>query len=98
RVVPVIERLAREVDIPISIDTYKSTVAEAAIRAGAQIVNDVWGGLADPEMAAVCARLDCPFIIMDNRDTPYENDVMASIIRDLRRQIANARAAGVRDE
>ncbi|MGB8957159.1 MAG: dihydropteroate synthase [Tumebacillaceae bacterium] len=98
RVVPVIERLAREVDIPISIDTYKSSVAAAAVRAGAHIVNDVWGGLADPEMAAVCAQLDCPFIIMDNRDTPYEDDVMAGVIRDMRRQIANALQAGVRDE
>lgn len=98
RVVPVIERLSREVDIPISIDTCKSTVAAAALRAGARIVNDVWGGLADPEMAAVCAKHGCPFIIMDNRDTPYEDDVMAGVVRTLRLQIANAHAAGVRDE
>ena len=98
RVTPVIERLSREADIPISIDTCKSAVAEAAIRAGAHIVNDVWGGLADPEMASVCAKYDCPFIVMDNRDTPVEDDVMAGVIRTLRHQIANALAAGVRDE
>ena len=98
RVIPVIERLSREVDIPISIDTYKSAVAEAAVRAGAHIVNDVWGGLADPQMATVCARLDCPFILMHNRHTPLETDLMPGMIADLRALIANAHAAGVRDE
>ena len=56
RVVPVIERLRQEFDIPLSIDTYKSAVAEAAIRAGADLVNDIWGLKYDPKIAAVIAE------------------------------------------
>lgn len=98
RVVPVIERLARELKIPISIDTYKASVAKAAIEAGAHIVNDVWGFKKDPEMAAVCAKLDCPVILMHNRETPYEQDVITGVVRDIRESIALAHEAGVRDE
>jgi len=59
RVVPVVERIARELDVLISVDTYKPAVAEAAIAAGAQIVNDV-SGLRDPELAEVCAATRAP--------------------------------------
>jgi dihydropteroate synthase len=98
RVIPVIEHLAREVHVPISIDTYKAEVAKQAIRAGAHIVNDIWGFKADPNMASVCAELDCPVMLMHNRETPHESNVMAGVIRDLRECIELAHAAGVRDE
>jgi dihydropteroate synthase len=98
RVIPVIERLAREIDVPISIDTYKAQVADAALRAGAHIVNDVWGFKADPDMAKVCAKHDCPVILMHNRKTPHERDVIKNMIRDLRESLALAHRAGVRDE
>jgi dihydropteroate synthase len=99
RVIPVIERLARDVRVPISIDTYKSQVAAAAIRAGAHIVNDIWGFKADPEMARVCAELDCPVILMHNNETPLpDEDVVAGTVRQLRECIDLAHAAGVRDE
>ena len=56
RVVPVIETLKKELDIPVSVDTYKSRVARAALAAGADLVNDIWGLKYDPEMAAVIAQ------------------------------------------
>ncbi len=67
RVLPAIA-IAREMtEIPVSIDTYKAEVARAAVEAGADLVNDVWGTTADPEMAATVAGLGCPFIITHNR-------------------------------
>lgn len=70
RVIPVIEGLAREVTVPISIDTYKSEVARQAIQAGASMVNDVWALQMDSEMASVVAEHKVPLILMHNRSTP----------------------------
>ncbi len=70
RVVPVIKALARQIDLPISIDTYKASVAEAALNAGTHLVNDVWGLRMDPEMAAVCAKHNVPVVVMHNRSNP----------------------------
>ncbi len=67
RVIPVIEGLAAAVDVPISIDTSKATVAAAALRAGASVVNDVWGLRLDPPIAGVAARAGAPVILMHNR-------------------------------
>lgn len=72
RVLPVIRALRAETDAIISIDTYKSAVAEAALQAGAQIVNDVWALQADREMAGVVARAGCPVILMHNHSQPSE--------------------------
>ena len=69
RVVPVIRLLASELDVLISVDTYKATVAAAAIQAGAHLVNDVWGFRADPELADVVARNNSPVILMHNRSS-----------------------------
>lgn len=69
RVVQVIRRLADEIDLPISIDTYKAAVAEEAIRAGAQLINDVWGFKADAQLAGVAARCGVPAILMHNRSS-----------------------------
>lgn len=69
RVLPVIERIAAELDVLISIDTYKAAVAEAALQAGAHMVNDVWGLHADPELAQVVARHNAPVILMHNRSS-----------------------------
>ncbi|WP_018131737.1 dihydropteroate synthase [Effusibacillus pohliae] len=98
RVIPVIERLAREVQVPISIDTYKAAVAKAAVEAGAHIVNDVWGLKKDPEMAKVCAKLDVPVILMHNRHEPFPSDVMNGVIRETRECVKLALAAGVKQE
>lgn len=70
RVVPVIERLAPQVSVPISVDTTKSEVARAALDAGATIVNDVSGLTFDPEMVRVCAESDCGVVVMHIQGTP----------------------------
>jgi dihydropteroate synthase len=69
RVVPVIEKLAANLDVIISIDTYKASVADAAIRYGAQMINDVWGFHADPDIASVAALHHTPVILMHNRSS-----------------------------
>ena len=83
RVLPVIKRLAGEVDIPISIDTYKAEVARQALEAGATMINDVWGLKADPNVAAVAAEYNVPLVLMHNqRGRQYENlmpDIRASL-------------------
>ncbi|OYD57029.1 dihydropteroate synthase [Fictibacillus aquaticus] len=98
RVIPVIEALAREVSVPISIDTYKAEVARQAIKAGAHIINDVWGAKADPDMADVAAELDVPIILMHNRDNTDYEDFMQDVIADLQHSIAIAAGAGVKPE
>jgi dihydropteroate synthase len=70
RVIPVIKALAREVTVPLSIDTMKARVAREAMQVGASVVNDVSGLLADPDMPSVCAATDCGLIIMHRQGTP----------------------------
>jgi dihydropteroate synthase len=96
RVLPVVAGLHAADATPISIDTYKSEVAEAAIRAGAAIVNDVWGCQRDPAIAAVAARHNAPMILMHNRETiDPEIDICDDVLRFLERSIAIATAAGL---
>ena len=83
RVIPVIEAIRREINIPISIDTYKAEVAKQALEAGAHIINDVWGGQADVDMAAVAAHYDCPFIITHNRTSSEYVEFLPDVISDL---------------
>jgi dihydropteroate synthase len=114
RVLPIIRALAAELDVLISIDTYKSGVAEAALQAGAHLVNDVWGLHADPQMAAVVARYQAPIILMHNRSS-WANaeikerlggryvgmpyeDLLPDICRELLGSVALARQAGVVDD
>jgi dihydropteroate synthase len=102
RVVPVIDRLAKEVSVPISIDTYKAKIAEAALNAGAVIVNDISGSTFDPEMLQVVARHHASLVIMHMKGTPrtmqvdphYEN-VVTEIAEFLHNQAAKARETGV---
>lgn len=99
RVVPVVEALHREAPhIPISVDTYKSRVAREALKAGAHIINDVWGFKADPQMAAVAAEFDCPAILMHNRDNRDYADLLRDVTDDLLESVSLARAAGVKEE
>jgi len=102
RAIPVIEGLASRLKIPISVDTYKAEVAEQAIAAGAQMINDISGLSFDPQMPAVAARHDTPVIIMHMKGTPKTMqqapayaDVMREIITDLRAGIKRATQAGV---
>ncbi|MED3662418.1 dihydropteroate synthase [Ureibacillus sp. FSL K6-8385] len=99
RVVPVIKAL-REEQLPaiISIDTYKSVVAKAAIEAGAHIINDIWGAKADPEMAKVASRYNVPIILMHNREDTNYTDYFEDFLNDLKESVEIAKAAGVPDE
>jgi dihydropteroate synthase len=114
RVVPVVAALRRESEVLVSIDTYKASVAEAALNAGADLINDVWGFRADPELASVAVRHRVPVILMHNRSKPANADIQAQLggryvgmeyadlIEDVKREllesVAIARAAGVPDE
>ncbi len=114
RVIPVIRALAAEFDLPISIDTYKARLAEAALEAGAGMVNDVWGLRGDPNMAAVVAAADVPVVLMHNRLKTKNVEIQKrlggrfigvryqNLIQDVQRElmecVALAHAAGIRDE
>ena len=98
RVVPVIKALLREVPAIISIDTYKSAVARAAIEAGAHMINDIWGAKADPAMAAVAVAYNVPIILMHNRTEEPYSDYWEGFMTDMEESIAIAKQAGVPDE
>ncbi|MDN4608827.1 dihydropteroate synthase [Sporosarcina highlanderae] len=99
RTVPVIEALSRELDCIISIDTYKAGVAEAALAAGAHIINDVWGAKREPRIAEVAAKHSAPIILMHNREVAeYAGPFMDEVIADLEGSVAIARNAGVPEE
>ena len=98
RVIPVIKRLSKEIEVPISIDTYKAEVAKQAIEAGATIINDIWGAKADQDMAKVAAAYGVPIILMHNRDNQNYNQLIPDMIADLMESVTIAKNAGVKDE
>ena len=98
RVIPVIKALSREIEVAISIDTYKAQVAEAAVLAGAHIINDIWGAKKDPEMAKVAAEYGVPIILMHNRDNENYVDFWSEAKQDIEESIQIAKAAGVPDK
>ena len=114
RVVPVIEALAAQVNLPISVDTYKADVAAAALDAGAHMVNDVWGLKMDPAMASLCAQRNVPVIVMHNRSHPrnavqeerlggrYQgtayDDLLVDVANELQQSIDIAKTAGIPDK
>lgn len=96
RVLPVIAALAARTAVPISIDTYKASTAERALRAGARLVNDVWGLQRDSEIAWVAAAHGAPVIVMHNREAADDSlDVMDEIRRFFARSLSIAQAAGI---
>jgi dihydropteroate synthase len=96
RILPVITGLRDRTEMPLSIDSWKSEVAEAALTAGASIVNDVWGAQRDPAIADVAARHGAPIILMHNRETiDPALDILSDVMGFLERSIAIALAAGV---
>ena len=98
RVVTIIEAIKSELDVIISIDTYKSKTAEEAVKAGADIINDVWGAKYDKKIADVAAKYKVPIILMHNRENkPYEN-LMQDVKADLQESIDIALSAGVKKE
>ena len=98
RVVPVIKKLKEEFDIPVSIDTYKSAVAAAAIEAGADLVNDIWGLKYDPEMAGLIARTGVACCLMHNRDNTEYQEFLTDFMEDMRECVELAKNAGIADD
>lgn len=96
RVIPVIKAVREALPaMPLSIDTYKAETARQALEAGAHIINDVWGLKADPEMASVAAKYNCPVILCHNRQEARYDDLITDIIEDLEESVVIARSAGV---
>ena len=99
RVEGIVFRLSRQAGVPISIDTYKVEVAEAAVAEGAAVLNDIWGLTRSPGLADLAARTGCALVLMHNQDgTEYAGDVMDEIKRFLRVAAGRAVAAGVARE
>ena len=98
RVVPVIEAVKKEFDIPVSVDTYKSGVAEAAAKAGADLINDIWGLKYDERMAKVIAESGLACCLMHNRDKAEYENFMEDMKNDLRETVALAKAAGIAED
>ena len=98
RVVPVIERLKAEFDIPVSVDTYKSKVAEAAIQAGADLINDIWGLKYDTNMADVIAKYQVACCLMHNRDNTDYRNFIEDVLDDLKETVHIAKKAGIADD
>ncbi|MFC0525629.1 dihydropteroate synthase [Pontibacillus salicampi] len=96
RVLPIIRAVHREVGIPISIDTYKSDVARAAVEAGASIINDVWGAKRDREIANVAAAYQVPIVLMHNRDNRQYVNIIDDMIQDLEESVSIVKEAGVK--
>lgn len=98
RIIPVIKRLSADMDIPVSVDTYKAKTAEVAVRAGAHMLNDVWGLKADPEMGNVAAQYSVPICIMHNKAVAEYGDLIEDMKRELAESIEIALKAGIKDE
>lgn len=95
RLLPVLQAVSARVDVPISVDTSKASVADAALRAGASMVNDVRGFTKDPELAAVVAAHGVPAVIMHDVPSDGPGDLVTGIVRELSRRLDRAVAAGI---
>jgi dihydropteroate synthase len=99
RVVPVVAAIRAALpDVPLSIDTTKAAVAEAAIEAGASLLNDVWGVRADNPLLGVAAAARLPIVLMHNRAEPRYADLVAEVVEDLHQAVNRAVAAGAARE
>lgn len=98
RVVPVIRELKKRFDVAVSVDTYKSAVAKAAVEAGADMVNDIWGLKYDEKMADVIANTGAACCLMHNRKEADYTDFMPDMLEDLKETVAIAKKAGIADD
>jgi dihydropteroate synthase len=99
RLMPVLEKVLDISSVPISIDTYKASVARETLKAGAHIINDIWGLQFDPEMAKVAAEYNAPVVIMYNQgEAEYQRDIMSHMLEFLRRSIEIGETAGIRSD
>jgi dihydropteroate synthase len=95
RTIPALRAIVEAVDLPVSIDAYRAPVIEAALQAGAHLVNDIWGFRHDPEVAALAARYGVPAVVMHNQRGRNRVDVMEGIKAGLRESLRIAREAGM---
>lgn len=95
RAIPVIERIKAEFDIPVSLDTYKAKTAEAGIKAGTDLINDIWGLKGDPAMAGVIAESKLPCCLMHNRDNRDYQDFLKDYLQDMQDMLEVAIKAGI---
>lgn len=95
RVVPVIEKIKDNFDIPISADTYKSAVAEAAAKAGADLINDIWGFKYDEKVAEITSKYNLACCLMHNRKNAVYNNFIEDVLSDLKESISIAEKHGV---
>ena len=95
RVVPVIEKIKDNFDIPISVDTYKSAVAEAAAKAGTDLINDIWGFKYDEKVAEITAKYNLACCLMHNRKEAVYNNFIEDVLSDLQESISIAEKHGV---
>ena len=96
RVIPVVEKLAGQISLPLSVDTYKLEVARHALDAGADMINDIWGLQKEPGLAALAAQKEVPIILMSNqRGSSMDADIVSIVIADLGRAIEQALSSGV---
>lgn len=98
RLLPVIEAISKEVQVPLSVDTYTAEVAEKSLEAGAHIINDIWGAMYDPEMANVAAKFDAPIILTHNRKNRDYQHFYRDVVNDLFEMVQTVKRAGVKDE
>ena len=96
RVMPILRAVRENFDVPISLDTYKASVARAGIREGADLINDVWGLKYDPEMAQVIAQSGLPCCLMHNRREAVYEDFLQDTVSDLAQTLRLAEEAGIR--
>jgi dihydropteroate synthase len=95
RVIPVVEKLAHKVSVPLSVDTYKLEVARQALNAGADIINDIWGLKKEPRLAELAAQRSVSIVLMSNQRGSPCRDIVSVVISDLKRAIEQALDAGV---
>lgn len=98
RIIPAIEAIKKNFDIPISLDTYKAQVAKEGIRAGADLINDIWGLQYDGKMAKVLAEYQVPCCLMHNRKKLEYQDFINEVMADFTKIIHRANEAGIKDE
>ncbi len=98
RVVPVIEAVKSRFDIPVSVDTYKGKVAEAALKAGADLVNDIWGFKYDKTVAELTAKYGAACCLMHNRKEAVYDAFLTDLVKDMEECVRIAQEAGVADD
>ena len=97
RVLPMIEMVKSSFDVPVSIDSYKSPVVEAALKAGADLVNDIWGLKYDRKVADLIAQYQVPCVLMHNREKAEYHNFLGDLCQDMRDSLAIAKSAGIQD-